>query len=109
MKLLRELAGDISFAIGSIKKDEKLNYLAYYDSLTGLANRSLFLERLSQSIEAARREHGLLGLVVLDLERFKAINDSLGRQSADALLKQVAERLSGLRDPGKLARVGPDQ
>lgn len=109
MKLLRELAGDISFAIGSIKKDEKLNYLAYYDSLTGLANRTLFLERLTQSIEVARREHALLGLVVVDIERFKAINDSLGRQSADALLQQVAERMSRLRDPGKLARIGPDQ
>src|SRR6185503_16134836 len=53
MKLLVELAGDISFAILNIKKQEDLDYLAYYDALTGLANRTLFLERLAQHIRSA--------------------------------------------------------
>jgi diguanylate cyclase (GGDEF)-like protein len=109
MKLLRELAGDIAFAMDHIEKEEKLNYLAYYDSLTGLANRSLFFERLTQSIHAAGHGKDLLGLIIVDIERFKAINDSLGRQAGDALLKQVAERLTALRDPAELGRVGPDQ
>ena len=109
MKLLLELAGDISFALDHIEKEEKLNYLAYYDSLTGLANRDLLHERLTQSVRAASRDERKLAVVVLDIERFKAINDSFGRQAGDELLKQFAAglgRVSG--DPTRLARVGGD-
>ncbi|TMH00289.1 MAG: PAS domain S-box protein, partial [Betaproteobacteria bacterium] len=109
MKLLLELAGDISFALDHIEKEEKLNYLAYYDSLTGLANRDLLHERLTQSVRAASRDERKLAVIVLDIERFKAINDSFGRQAGDELLKQFAAglgRVSG--DPTRLARVGGD-
>src|SRR5436853_1219820 len=109
MKLLLELAGDISFALDHIEKEEKLNYLAYYDALTGLANRDLLHERLTQSVRAASRDERKLAVVVLDIERFKAINDSFGRQAGDELLKQFAAglgRVSG--DPTRLARVGGD-
>ncbi len=93
LKLLLELAGDISFAIEHLEKSERLNYLAYYDELTGLANRNLFQERLTHYIATAAQERRNRALVVADLERFKAINDSLGRQAGDALLRQVAERM----------------
>jgi len=109
MKLLVDLAGNISFALEHIESQEKVRYLAFYDSLTGLANRTLFLERLAQYLSAAGREQQQLALVVVNIERFKTINDTFGRQAGDALLKQVADRLQELaRDPGRVARVGPD-
>jgi len=109
MKLLLELSGDVSFALDHIEKEEKLNYLAYYDSLTGLANRNLFHERLTQSVRSASRDGRKLALIVMDIERFKAINDSLGRQAGDELLKQFAAGLLRVvADPTRLARVSGD-
>ena len=90
-------------------QQEKLDYLAYYDSITGLANRNLFLERVTQCMrDAADRGHKL-AVGMIDLERFKNINDGLGRPAGDALLRQVAEWLA--RDAGDvklLARMGAD-
>ena len=110
IKLLTELAGDISFAIDHIDKQERLDYVAYYDALTGLANRALFHERLQQSVVVANKQGGKLALVLLDIERFKTINDTLGRQAGDALLKDVAARMSGYAaaDVGRLARKYAD-
>ncbi|MBE0623248.1 MAG: EAL domain-containing protein [Burkholderiales bacterium] len=109
LKLLSELTGDIAFAIDHIGKQERLDYLAYYDELTGLANRGLFLERVAQYMRsAAIGAHGLAVLMV-DLERFKNINDSLGRPAGDALLQQVAQWLTrSAGDANLLARIGAD-
>lgn len=109
LKLLSELAGDVAFAIDHIDKQERLDYLAYYDVLTGLANRSLFLDRVAQSMRSALSAGNKLALFLIDLERFKNINDSLGRPAGDALLRQVAEWLtSKAGDANLLARVGAD-
>jgi diguanylate cyclase (GGDEF)-like protein/PAS domain S-box-containing protein len=110
MKLLTELTGDIAFAIDHIEKQERLDYLAYYDVLTGLANRALFLERTGQYIRgAAAGKRGKLALFLIDLERFKNINDSLGRPAGDLLLKQVAAWLSqAVGDASLLARLDAD-
>ena len=109
MKLLTELAGDIAFAIDHIGKQDRLDYLAYYDALTGLANRTLFLERVAQFMRSAASGGHKLALFLFDLERFKNINDSLGRPAGDALLKQVAEWLTrNLGDANLFARVGAD-
>jgi diguanylate cyclase (GGDEF)-like protein/PAS domain S-box-containing protein len=109
MKLLTDLTGNIAFAIDHIEKGEKLNYLAYYDVLTGLANRNLFLERVAQYMRSAVIGGHKLALYLIDLERFKNINDSLGQPAGDALLKQVAEWLtSNAGDVNLLARVGAD-
>jgi len=109
MRLLSELAGDISFALEHIEKSEKIDFLSYYDPLTGLANRTLFHERLKQAVATAQRDRGTLALVLLDLERFRVVNDSLGRQAGDALLKMVAERMiKHARDATWLARIGAD-
>ncbi|HEY8710984.1 MAG TPA: EAL domain-containing protein, partial [Burkholderiaceae bacterium] len=109
MKLLTELAGDIAFAIDHIDKQERLDYLAYYDVLTGLANRSLFLDRVAQYMRSAISGGHKLALFLIDLERFKNINDSLGRPAGDALLRQVAEWLTrNTGDVNLLARVGAD-
>ena len=109
LKLLSELTGDIAFAIDHIEKQERLDYFAYYDVLTGLANRSLFLERTAQYIRIATSGRRKLALYLIDLERFKNINDSLGRAAGDALLRQVAEWLRiNVGDVNLLARVGVD-
>jgi PAS domain S-box-containing protein/diguanylate cyclase (GGDEF)-like protein len=109
MKLLLELSGDISFALDHIAKAEKLDYLVYYDSLTGLANRGLFHERLVQYVSAAQSEKSGLAVAVVDVDRFKNINDSLGRQAGDELLRQIAERIEGRAGPIRMARINADR
>ena len=94
LALLDGVASDLSFALQAIEKQERLDYLAYYDVLTGLANRSLFLERVESYMRSAVSGGHKLALYLIDLERFKNINDSLGRTDGDALLKQVAEWLT---------------
>ena len=109
LKLLTELAGDIAFAIDHLDKQERLDYLAYYDVLTGLANRRLFLERVTLHIQNAVSSGCQVVLFLIDLERFKSINDSLGKRAGDALLGQVAEWLvHRTGDTNLLARVGAD-
>jgi len=109
LKLLTELAGDIAFAIDHIDKQERLDYLAYYDELTGLANRTLFLERVAQYLHSAASGGHKLAVALIDLERFKNINDSLGQPAGDELLRQVAQWLTGITgDASLLARVGAD-
>lgn len=109
VKLLSELAADISFALDHIEKEEKLDYLAYYDALTGLPNRTLFRDRLHQHIKVAQQDGRMLAVMVTDLERFANINNTFGRQAGDLLLKQIAERLKGsFADPEALARTGED-
>ena len=109
MRLLTELAGDIAFAIDYLDKQDRLDYLAYYDVLTGLANRRLFLERVSQYMRSAAGDEHKLAVFLIDLERFKNINDSLGQPAGDSLLKQVAEWLTlNAGDVNLLARVDAD-
>ena len=109
MRLLTEIAGDISFALDHLEKEDRLNYLAYYDALTGLPNRSLLHERLDQRVAAARGEQKRFAVVVLNLERFRSVNDTLGQHAGDDLLRQVARRLKdGLDETDILARLGAD-
>ena len=108
MKLLDELAGDIAFALDHIDKAGRLDYLAFYDPLTGLANRTLFVDRLSQFARTASLAGNPLALVLIDLDRFRRVNESLGRQAGDQLLKQFAERLLRVTDAGELARLSAD-
>jgi diguanylate cyclase (GGDEF)-like protein/PAS domain S-box-containing protein len=110
MSLLSELAGDIAFGLDHIDKSDRLEYLAYYDVLTGLSNRTLFLERLNEAIHWAVEGGRRFALVVCDLERFRAVNDSLGRQAGDLLLTRFSERLKkGVLDVHQVARLGVDQ
>ena len=107
VKLLLELAGDISFALEHIANTERLDYLAYYDELTGLANRKLFLERAEQKLLAAGGVGRKVALLLLDVERFKGINDALGRQAGDELLKEIADRMTRAGgDATRIARIG---
>jgi len=107
--LLLELASNLSFALDHVAKQERLDYLTYYDELTGLANRGLFLERVSQYIRSSTGGEQKLALGLIDLERFKNINLTLGRSAGDRFLKQVADWLaSRFGDVNLLARVGAD-
>jgi diguanylate cyclase (GGDEF)-like protein len=88
----------------------QLHYMAYHDPLTGLANRRLLRERAEQALTLARRYGRTVGLLYLDLARFKAVNDSLGHSAGDELLKEVSRRLSrGLRESDTLIRQGGDE
>lgn len=93
-----------------IAYEEKLANLAYYDTLTELPNRRLFYDRLQQTIANTARCEKLLAVFFLDLDRFKAINDTFGHQIGDLLLKAVAERLRSIvRDSDVIARLGGDE
>lgn len=90
--------------------EERLNYQANYDALTDLPNRSLFVDRLRQSMSRARREGTNLALLFIDLDRFKNINDSMGHSAGDKLLIAVAEALrSCVRESDTIARFGGDE
>jgi len=109
LRLLSELAGDISFALDHMEKARKLDYISYYDTLTGLPNRTLFHERLRLQLEDAGRERQRVALQILDVERFKSINDTLGRQAGDTLLAELAKRLQqGVHRASWIARIGAD-
>ncbi len=109
VKLLTDVAGDVSFALENIEKEKKLDYLALYDSLTGLANRTLFVERLNQSIHAAAQSGEKFAVVLADIERLRTVNESLGRETGDALLKQVAGRFVQAAGRTEVGRVSADQ
>ncbi|MDO9141214.1 MAG: EAL domain-containing protein, partial [Methylobacter sp.] len=90
--------------------EQTIHNLAYYDPLTALPNRRLFWERLKHGIEIERRDGKKLALLMLDLDRFKAVNDSMGHLAGDELLQQVADRIkSKLRDVDTVARLGGDE
>ena len=90
--------------------DRRNAHLAYHDILTDLPNRLLLGDRLTQSIAAARRDHQALTLLVIDLDGFKEINDTLGHEAGDRVLQHVAERLRAkLREVDTLARLGGDE
>ena len=92
------------------KAEESLEYIAYHDELTDLPNRNLLIDRINDSIETARRNQQELGILFIDLDRFKAINDSLGHNIGDRLIKKVAERLSEtLRKEDTISRNGGDE
>jgi len=108
MRLLLEMAADMAFALDHIGKSERLDYLALYDVLTGLANRTLFLERLDQLVLAVGPSGTKVALVVADMERLRSVNDSLGRQAGDAVVRRLAERLEADAGKANVARIGAD-
>src|SRR5580658_2082560 len=90
--------------------EERVQFLAFYDALTGLPNRTLFRDRLTKELASARRRKDKVALLFLDLDRFKDINDSLGHSVGDLLLKEVAERLRTWgREQDTVARLGGDE
>jgi len=92
------------------RSEEKLKYLAYYDSLTGLPNRNLFLERINEEIAEAKDSSSSLAVVITDINKFKSIYDIYGSEVGDRVLKEVAERLStAIRKGDAVAHLGNDE
>jgi diguanylate cyclase (GGDEF)-like protein/PAS domain S-box-containing protein len=90
--------------------EEKIRQLAYHDALTGLPNRILFNDRLSVAVAQAHRQDHKVGLIFIDLDRFKSINDTLGHGVGDQLLQAVGDRVRGcVREGDTLARLGGDE
>jgi diguanylate cyclase (GGDEF)-like protein len=104
------LARAVRYAIERKRTEERLTYLAQYDHLTGLVNRTLFRDRLVQAMARSKRMHQPIGLMLLDLDRFKAVNDTYGHDIGDELLKVVSERLKTcVREVDTVARMGGDE
>ncbi len=89
---------------------DRIEYLAHHDLLTGLPNRTLFLDRLRQAVSTAARHHHQLALIFIDLDKFKPVNDRLGHRVGDLLLQKVAGRLlAGVRAEDTVVRLGGDE
>ncbi|MEC4895711.1 MAG: CHASE2 domain-containing protein [Oscillatoria sp. PMC 1051.18] len=108
---LRQLAADLSRHNAELKRSaQRLHQDAYYDSLTGLGNRKFFYESLAKSLEWAQRSKQLVGLLFLDLNKFKPVNDTFGHDVGDLLLKEVGVRLTkSLRSSDVVSRLGGDE
>lgn len=104
------LLRSLRYAIERKLMEERLHNLAHHDSLTGLANRKLFYDRLKIALSSARRHDLSLALLLLDLNEFKSINDTYGHQAGDQLLQEVARRISEcVREADCVARMGGDE
>jgi diguanylate cyclase (GGDEF)-like protein/PAS domain S-box-containing protein len=109
VKLLTELTNDVAFAVDHIEKQERLEYLASYDVVTGLANRSLFMDRVAQLLRRLEGNGLVHALLLIDLHAFRNVNDGLGRSVGDALLRQVAGWLKcNILETNLVSRVGVD-
>ncbi|MFN2582433.1 MAG: putative bifunctional diguanylate cyclase/phosphodiesterase, partial [Candidatus Dormibacteria bacterium] len=109
-EVLLAFAHHASIALNDAKAVDQMRYLAYHDALTGLPNRSLFLEHLGRALVNARRNAQSIAVLFLDLDRFKLVNDSLGHPVGDKLLEAVAQRLrDSLRASDLAARFGGDE
>lgn len=92
------------------KNKEKIEHQAYHDSLTGLPNRLLLMDRLEHAMEIAKRDERLVGVMFIDLDRFKAVNDNLGHDKGDTLICEVAKRIADcLRPTDTVARLSGDE
>jgi len=106
LALLGEVAANLSFALQYFEKENTVQFLSYFDSLTGLAKRVLFCERLASRLEARQAEEPQPAVAVLDIEHLSIINDSYGRHAGDHLLQRIADRLKGRCNTECLAYLG---
>jgi len=93
LQMLREVSGNVSFAMQYLQKDTTVRFLSHFDPQTGLAKRALFCERLSRLIAAPAAARSRYAVCVMDIERLSVINDSFGRRIGDLLLQHVADRI----------------
>jgi diguanylate cyclase (GGDEF)-like protein len=109
-KHVRDFADRVAVAISSAWRDDQLYMQAHFDALTGLPNRSLLKDRLTQEVARCQREAGAFALLFIDLDHFKDVNDALGHASGDAALREAARRISRcLRESDTVSRLGGDE
>ncbi|MBF0339280.1 MAG: bifunctional diguanylate cyclase/phosphodiesterase [Nitrospirae bacterium] len=109
-QLLLMLADTLAAIIERRMTDEKLEYMANYDALTGIPNRTLLFDRLTQSISQSKRYKDKTAVLYIDLDKFKAINDKHGHDAGDVVLKKATDRLKrSVRDVDTIARLGGDE
>jgi diguanylate cyclase (GGDEF)-like protein/PAS domain S-box-containing protein len=107
---LRTVADTLSGIIMRKKAEKRIEYLAYYDALTGLPNRNLFLDRLKQGIYRSEHTSKIAAVLITNIDRFKSINDTYGTEVGDGVLNEVAGRLStAVRKGDTVARLGNDE
>ncbi len=110
MEVARDMTYDIEIEERLKKQEDITQYQAHHDSLTGLSNRTLFIDRLGQSIKKAHRSESKVAVLFIDLDNFKEINDSFGHSFGDEVLKAVTRRLLAIiRRTDTLARIGGDE
>ncbi|TVT81744.1 bifunctional diguanylate cyclase/phosphodiesterase [Pseudomonas sp. H3(2019)] len=117
LSVVRDARGNISHIVGFFadlsarrESEERMRYLTHYDELTGLANRSLFRERLHEAHQRVRQGGRSLALLHINLDRFKLLNDSLGHEVADQMLQKMARRLvNALPEADTIARLSGDE
>lgn len=115
--LLKRIAANVSFALENfdiaeekMRAEQRIKYLASFDTLTGLPNRVTFNDGLRSAIQVAKARNEKLAILFVDLDRFKVINDSLGHAAGDALLIEIADRLSAISQVNnRIARLGGDE
>jgi diguanylate cyclase (GGDEF)-like protein/PAS domain S-box-containing protein len=110
MRFFEAIGASLSTAIRRLQAEERLAHLAQFDGLSGLPNRALLADRLDQAIAQARRREGHVGVLFVDLDRMKLVNDSLGHHLGDTLIRQVAQRLQGcVRAGDTVGRISGDE
>ena len=110
MKLLTELAGDVSFALDYMRNEKRVAHLAFHDALTGLPNRTMLHQHLRQVIDETRQQHRPFALLLLNINNFQDINHTLGHHNGDLLLREVARRLgTALWQSDVVACLGGDE
>lgn len=108
--LLTSIADTLAGVLERKRMEDQLKHIAHHDSLTGLPNRAMFLQHLTRFMATSHREKGSLAVMFLDLDRFKAVNDTMGHEMGDKLLIEVAKRLREcLREADIVARLGGDE
>ncbi|NTV91018.1 MAG: EAL domain-containing protein, partial [Clostridiales bacterium] len=107
LKILSNLFAD---ALAKVRQDKEINFMAFYDYLTGLPNRILFKDRVNQSLRSAGRSCKMVAIMFIDLDSFKTVNDAMGHDAGDGLIKQVAMELSRhVRKSDTVCRFGGDE
>jgi len=110
VNFLRSISITLGTAVERVRSDERVAYLAQFDTLTGLPNRHLFHDRMAQTLSQAERNNWYAGVVYIDVDRFKIVNDTYGHAIGDALLTEVAQRLSNcVRSGDTVGRLGGDE
>lgn len=109
-KLLTILSNLLSDALARVKSEKEIEYMAYYDRLTDLPNRFLFKDRVKKGISVSKKVGTWLNIIFIDLDDFKSVNDTIGHEGGDYLLREVANRLkSNVRKTDTVARFGGDE